>query len=154
MFEGIPDPDRSAANNKGRMLLGAAALLLVVAVRLLFTFGTPKQVPWIVADGKLQVHVRFIWSADYPVCDLQTDKALVVNLIREPEWSPGRKIYGFDGGSYRAGNLYLGSGKEVELALAKETAAVILTRNGKVPVMAGVSDPGAFLSALRMACKT
>jgi hypothetical protein len=152
MFEGIPEPDRSVEGNRSRMLLGVAGILVTGVVLVLFSFGAPKQVPWKVADGKLQIHARFIWSEDYPVCDLQTGQARVLDLTRESGWLPGKMIYGFNGGNYDAGNFYLRNGKEVELALAKETVAVVLPRKDKVPVMVGVIDSGAFLSALRAAC--
>jgi hypothetical protein len=152
MFEGIPDPDRSARNNPGALLIGAAGLLLSVAVVALFTFGAPRRVPWKVANGQLQIHARFIWNEDYPACDLQTDQAQVLDLSRDPGWLPAKKIYGFDGGGYSAGNFYVKNGKEVELALAKENRAVLLPRRNKVPVMVGAADPAALLSALRAAC--
>ena len=152
MFEGIPDPDRTPEDNKSGMLVGLAGLLVTFVILALFSFGAPKQVPWEVANGKLRIHARFIWSEDYPVCDLQTGQARVLDLKRESEWLPGKKIYGFDGGSYNAGNFYLRNGKEVELALAKETVAVLLPRRGNVPVMVGVTDPSALLNALRAAC--
>lgn len=152
MFEGIPDPDRSVAGSRSR-IIGAAGLLVGIFVLvLLIVVAMPKHVPWLVTDGKLQIHARFIWSEDYPVCDLQTGQARVLDLTRESEWLPGKKIYGFGGGSYNAGNFYLRNGKEVELALAKETVAVLLPRPDRVPVMVGVTDPDAFLSALRAAC--
>jgi hypothetical protein len=152
MFEGIPDPDGSAEGDNDRMLVGISALLVVAVIVGLFSLGAPRQVAWVVADGKLQIHAPFIWSEDYPVCDLETGQARVLDLTREAEWLPGKKIYGFDGGSYDAGNFYLRNGKEVELALAKETIAVLLPRKDNVPVMVGVTDAGAFLSALRAAC--
>jgi hypothetical protein len=152
MFEGTPKPDCVVDGNNGRMLIGIAGLLIAVGVLALFGFGAPKQVPWVVADGKLQIHARFIWSEDYPACDLRTGDARVVDLTREPGYLPGRKIFGFDGGSYNAGNFYLRNGREVELALARETVAVFLPRKGKVPVMVGVTDSVAFLNALRAAC--
>jgi hypothetical protein len=152
MFEGIPEPDRSVKSNRGGGLIGIAGLLVTAVVLALFGFGAPRQVPWVVADGKLLIHARFIWSEDYPVCDLQIGNARVLDLTREAGWLPGEKIYGFDGGSYKAGNFNLRNGKEVELALAKETVAVFLPRKDKVPVMVGVTDSGAFLSALRAAC--
>jgi hypothetical protein len=123
-----------------------------VVVLSFFDFGAPKHVHWVVAHGELQIQARFIWSEDYPVCDLQTDHAQVLDLTRASGWLPGKKIYGFDGGSYNAGSFYLRNGREVELALAKETVAVLLSRKNNVPVMVGVTDPVAFVNALRAAC--
>ena len=140
--------------DRSRMLLGTVAILLVGAILVAFSFAAPKQVPWVVADGKLQIHARFMWSEDYPVCDLQIAQARVLDLARESEWLPGKKIWGFNSGSYNAGNFYLRNGKEVGLALAKETIAVLLPRQDNVPLMVGVTDPEALIKALRAACQS
>lgn len=151
MFNGIPEPVRSTPTGRGRILIGAAVILVTAGVLRLLVF-TPGHVSWVVADGKLQIHARFVWSQNFPACDLQTGQAEVVELNREPDWLPGRKVFGVNSPNYDAGDFYLRNGKEVELALAKETVAVILPRKDKVPVMVGVTDPAALLNALRAAC--
>ncbi len=151
MFEGIPDPERGAPSGRGRIFIVAAVILVTAGILRLLTF-TPTHVPWVVADGQLRIHARFIWNEDYPVCDLETGEAQVVELNRDPEWLPGKKIYGVNSPNYDAGDFYLRNGKEVELALAKESVAVVLPRRDKVSVMIGVTDPAAFLNALRAAC--
>jgi hypothetical protein len=150
MFEGIPDPSRSLDTSRRWMLVGVLGLLVSLAI--LMSLGTPKHVPWVVANGKLQIHTRFAWSEDYPVCDLEIGQARILDLTREPDWLPGKKVFGVGGFGYKAGNFYLRNGKEVELALAKETIAVLVPRRNDVPVMIGVTDPNALLSALRAAC--
>ncbi|HVW07392.1 MAG TPA: hypothetical protein VHC90_02360 [Bryobacteraceae bacterium] len=151
MFEGIPDPVCNNPSGRGKILIGIVAIVVAAGVLRLLVF-TPEYVPWVISGGKLQIHARFIWSQDYPVCDLQTSEAQIVELNRDPEWLPGKKIFGVNAPNYDAGDFYLRNGKEVELALAKESVAVILPREGKVPVMIGVTDAAAFLSALRAAC--
>src|SRR5271167_2935423 len=101
MFEGIPDAERSGAGNRSTMLVGAGGLLATAVVLVLL--AAPNRVPWVVADGKLQIHARFVWSEDYPVCDLQTGQAQVLNLTRESGWLPVRKIYGFNGAVTKPG---------------------------------------------------
>ncbi len=152
MFEGIPDSDRSIDRNMRRVLIGITAVLLISLFILIRAWNAPKHVPWVVADGKLQIHARFFWSEDYPVCDLETGQARILDLTRKSEWLPGKRVWGVGSSSYNAGNFYLRNGKEVELALAKETVGVLLPRQNNVSLMVGVTDPEALINALRTAC--
>lgn len=153
MFEQIANKDPEDVPSGKRLIVGLAIGLVVPAALILaFHFGQPSHVPWVVSGKTLQIHAGIAWSEDYPACDLQVDKARIIDLNNEPMWKPDRKIYGFDGGS-SYGNFYLKNGKEVEIALTDETVAVLLPRDGNVPLMIGVTDPDALLGALRNACK-
>lgn len=157
MFEQIrtryeEDSANDPVGQNRRLVVGlSVAVLMPAAIFLLFYFGTPKQVPWAISGKTLQIHAGIAWSEDYNACELQTAKARVIDLAADPAWLPAKKIYGYDGGS-SYGNFYLQNGKEVEIALAHETKAVLLPREGKVPVLIGVSDSDALLNALRKAC--
>jgi hypothetical protein len=120
----------------------------VGALVLTLYLSTPANVPWTVADGKLEIRAR-VWKSDFPLRDLETSQTQVLNLELDPNWRPEFKENGYSGFGYRAGRFSLRNGREVDLFLASETVAVLIPRHGSVPVMVGVHDPAAFLAALQ-----
>lgn len=128
----------------------AGVLLFIAGTMLVLHLATPTTVPWRVADGKLQIHSK-VESDDFPLADLQLDRARVVDLNREPGFRPSKKSWGFDGFGYDAGRFVLRGGGSADIYLAGENTAVLIPRRGDVPVIVGVSDPRPLISALQSA---
>lgn len=149
MFDGISRSE-STLDRKGRVWVVAGGLVLIAVIMLVQRLAIPSTVPWSVAGGKLQIHTK-VWSDDFPLGDLELDRARVVDLNREPGWRPDKKSWGFDGAGYSAGRFKLRNGGSADLYLTHETMAVVIPRSRDVPVLVGVSDSKALLAALHRA---
>jgi hypothetical protein len=147
MFGGIPDPAPSMDPTTA-IRVGAVVVLLVCGLFLAMTLATPSAIPWSVTAGKLQIHAR-VWSDEFPLSELQLDQTRTLDLNQDPGWRPQQKSWGVNGFGLNAGRFRLRNGKLADLYLAKETTAVLIPRQGNVPVIIGVRDPLPFLAALK-----
>jgi hypothetical protein len=128
--------------------IGVFAVVLVGGLFGFQSLATPKIVRWSVENGKLQIHSR-VWSDDFPLRDLNPEASRILDLNREPDWRPQKKIWGYNGFGYHAGIFRLRNGKEVSLYLTSENIAVLIPRRKDVPVMVGTGDPQALITALK-----
>lgn len=148
LFAGIPDPEPPEPGQRRRLLL--FVFVPLAGLGLAVSLATPRQIPWTVSDGKLQIHAR-VWNEDFPLAELRTDQAWVLDLNRQPDWKPQKKSWGFDGFGLTAGRFVLRNGQSADIYLANETTAVVIPRQGDVSVIVGVQQPQAFLNALHEA---
>lgn len=138
------------AAQRRRTWIGACVFVLAGSLAVGLHLATPKSVPWAVAGGKLQIH-SLVWSDDFPVSELQMDRARIVDLNQEPGWLPKSKSLGYNGGGYRAGRFRLKNGTSADIYLTNETKAVLIPRRGAIPVIVGARNPEPLVAALRNA---
>src|SRR5437016_5731438 len=108
MFDGLPRPQQTLDPGPAMKLVEIVASLGVLAVVTLYLV-TPKSVPWSIASGKLQIHAR-IWNEEFPLGELEPDRARILDLDGEPEWKPSFKRSGYNGFGFRAGRFQLRNG--------------------------------------------
>jgi hypothetical protein len=146
MFDSIPDRERPGSKQSIRALSIAFAILgcLVLTVFLL----TPRTVHWTVSNGELQIRSK-VWNDQFPLSDLQLERARILDLKQDPGWMPQEKHFGYNGFGYDAGRFKLRNGETADIYLAKETTAILIPKRSSVPLVVGVDDPGIFLAALK-----
>jgi hypothetical protein len=146
MFDGIPNPERP--DPKKSLWMVALAFALFGCLALTVFLLTPRTVHWVVSDGKLQIRSK-VWNDEFPLSDLQLDRARILDLKQEPGWMPQEKHSGFNGFGYDAGRFKLRNGELADIYLAKETTALLIPKHSSVPLVVGVENPDILLTALK-----
>lgn len=126
-------------------VIGACAIALAAAAM----FYAPGPPGYTLTPNSLTIHDRF-----YPVTlsanSVDLPDAKVVDMDRDTQWKPVRKINGFGNAHYRSGLFRVAGGQTVRLYLADGKRLVLLPPKGAGdPVLYQARDPAAFIGQLR-----